>query len=429
MQHNTYDDDSHYSAITRSKSKIGDLIEIECHNKRNYVGTLMPRYQYTNYKNIIIKLHNGYNVGISTETIKTIKRVGKQTKISAQNHIDYLDSTLPRILLLSTGGTIASSLDYITGAVSPTFDGNEIKKLIPEISKFANIDTEVIFLESSENILHSHWKMIAEKIAANRNLQYVGIIISHGTDTMHYTSAYLSFALVGFRIPIVLVGSQRSLDRPSSDADINLISAIRFIIEYKSQGVFVAMHEDENDNTVACHIGTRVRKNHTSKRGAFQTIGDKPAFLIHSDGHITKNSNEVFERKFHGAKINLDPHVALIKYYPGYNPKLLECIIDHNYKAIIFEGTGLGHVGNTLYTNIKKATSKNIFVGMTSQCINGIIQMNVYESGRKLIKLGVTPLNMTPETAVVKAMWALGNSDNIHEMQKLMLKNIAFEFK
>ena len=429
MQYNKYEGANYYT-IKRSKSKIGDLINIEC-QMGNYIGTLMPRYQYTNHDNIIIKLQNGYNVGIPIESVKKITKMSRQTKSDVVKQVYNLDSTLPKILLLSTGGTIASSLDYITGAVSPKFDGNEIQKLIPEISKLANVDTEVIFLESSENIMPSHWKNIAKKIITYKNHQYAGIIISHGTDTMHYTSAYLSFALSGFPIPVVIVGSQRSLDRPSSDAAINLISTIKFIIEYKSQGIFVAMHEDENDNVVACHIGTRVRKNHTSKRGAFQTVGDKPAFLVHNngDGHVTKNTNEVFNKKFYGDKIDLDPRVALIKYYPGYDSKLFEYIIDHDYRAIIFEGTGLGHVGNILYENIKKANEKNIFVGMTTQCINGIIQMNVYESGRKLTKLGVIPLNMIPETAVVKAMWALGNSKNSLEMKKLMLKNIAFEFK
>lgn len=428
MQPNKYE--VNYNVRKRSKYKIGDLIKIEC-DTDNYIGTLIPRYQYTNHDNIIIKLQNGYNVGIPIKSVNNITKMSKQTKSNVVHQTyNAKSTTLPKVLLLSTGGTIASSLDYVTGAVSPTFDGNEIQKLIPEISKFANIDTTVIFLESSENIIPSHWKKIAKKIISYKKSQYVGIIISHGTDTMHYTSAYLSFALSGFPIPIVLVGSQRSLDRPSSDAAINLISAIRFVIGYKSQGVFVVMHEDENDSIAACHIGTRVRKNHSSKRGAFQTVGGKPAFLIHNkDGHITQNTNKVFNQKFYGGKIDLDTRVSLIKYYPGYDSKLLEYIIDHNYRAIILEGTGLGHVGNTLYESIKKAIEKDIFVGMTTQCINGIIQMNVYESGRKLTKLGVTPLNMIPETAVVKAMWALGNSNNVLEMKKIMSKNVAFEFK
>lgn len=423
MPYNTYDDEV---VLIESQASIGDIIKIEC-NELYYTGMLMPRYQYTNQKNIVIKLHNGYNVGLPIKEITKIQVIKKKSKIDSISYsIIKNDTARPKILLLSTGGTIASSLDYTTGAVSPTFSSDDIKKLIPEISQFANIDTEVVFLESSENILPAHWKRIAEIITTKKNLQYSGIIISHGTDTMHYTAAYLSFALVGFPIPIVLVGSQRSLDRPSSDAAMNLISTIQFITKYKSQGVFVAMHHGGNDDVIACHIGTRVRKNHTSKRSAFQTIGDKPAFLI-NDGHITKNTDKVFNHKYE-AKLNLDPRVALIKYHPGYNPELLEYVIKCNYRAIIFEGTGLGHVGNILYKNIKHANEKSIFLGMTSQCINGFIQMNVYESGRKLINLGITPLNMIPETALVKAMWALGNSHNIQEMKKIMLKNVAFEF-
>ena len=427
MPYNKYDK---ISLLTSNKSQIniGDLIKIECGNA-NYTGILMPKYQYANSQNIIIKLQNGYNVGISIENIKNIKLI-QRSKINKNipKFVEKHNFSLPKILFLSTGGTIASNLDYNTGGISPTFDANEIKKSIPEISEFADIYTDVVFMESSENILPSHWKKIAEKIINNTDdSEYIGVIISHGTDTMHYTAAYLSFALLGFPVPIVLVGSQRSLDRPSSDAAINLISAIRFITEHKSQGVFVIMHKDENDCVVSCHIGTRVRKNHTSKRGAFKTIDSEPAFLINGD-RIIKNTTKIFNCENYKARLNLDPRVALIKYYPGYSSKMMEYIIKQGYRAIIFEGTGLGHVGNVLYNTIKNANELGIFLGMTSQCINGFIQMNVYESGRKLIKLGVVPLNMIPETALVKAMWALGNSNNINEMKKLMLENIALEF-
>ena len=188
------------------------------------------------------------------------------------------------------------------------------------------------------------------------------------------------------------------------------------------------MHQDENDETIACHIGTRVRKNHTSKRGAFQTIGDNPAFII-AENKIQKNiSEEFFTNNEYNPKIKLDTKVTLVKYHPGYDPKLLEQIIDADYKGIIFEGTGLGHIGNTMYESVKKADQKGIFLGMTSQCIDGRVRMTVYESGRDLLDLGIIPLeNMVPEAALVKAMWAMGNFENIEEVKEVMLKNIASE--
>ena len=189
------------------------------------------------------------------------------------------------------------------------------------------------------------------------------------------------------------------------------------------------MHHNENDDLVAGHIGTRVRKNHTSKRGAFQTIGGDPAFLV-LDKKIENNmESDFFKEDKYNPKLNFDTHVALVKYYPGYNPKIIDFLIKSGYKAIIFEGTGLGHVGKKVYEEIKKAQENGLFMGMTSQCIDGRVGMNVYESGRDLQKLGIVPLeDMIPETALVKAMWALGNSNNIEEVKKLMTQNIASEF-
>ena len=161
----------------------------------------------------------------------------------------------------------------------------DLNDAVPEIAKIANIDAEVLFSEYSENLQPEHWKEIAKKLDSVAKSDYAGIIIAHGTDTMHYTSSFLSFSLSGFPIPIALVGSQRSSDRPSSDAALNLIASARFLTESKAKGIYVIMHNDSNDDTIACHKGTRVRKNHTSKRGAFETVGDNPASVSYT--HLT----------------------------------------------------------------------------------------------------------------------------------------------
>ena len=189
------------------------------------------------------------------------------------------------------------------------------------------------------------------------------------------------------------------------------------------------MHQDENDETIACHIGTRVRKNHTSKRGAFQTIGNDPAFLI-VNNKIQKNmKRDFFKVNEFEPKIKINEKVALVKYHPGYNPDLLKNLIDSGVKAIIFEGTGLGHIGQNMYPAVKMANEKGIFMGMTSQCIDGMVRMTVYESGRDLLNLGIIPLeNMIPEIALVKAMWVTGNTEKFDEIKENMLKEIALEF-
>ena len=415
------------SLLKENNAKVGDSIKIT--SDLTYTGILMPRYESGDDSHIILKLKSGYNVGININEIQKIEVTSNQEVKSEYVEKQKENPSLPKILLVSTGGTIASKVDYRTGAVTPALTASELNEAVPELASIANIDSEVLFSEYSENLQPEHWLKIAEKLDSISNSDYTGIIIAHGTDTMHYTSSFLSFALSGFPIPIALVGSQRSSDRPSSDAALNLIAATKFLTESNVKGVFVVMHNNASDETVVCHKGTRVRKNHTSKRGAFETMGDDPAFII-TENKIEKNIDEdFFKNTKYEPKLRLDTKVSLVKYHPGYDPKQVENLTKLGFKAIIFEGTGLGHVGKTMYNVIKDAREQGIFLGMTSQCLDGGVRMTVYDSGRDLLDLGIIPLeNMISETALVKAMWSLGNSSNIKEMKSLMLKNIASEF-
>jgi len=406
--------------------EVGDSVKIE--SDLTYSGIIMPRYEHSDDIHIVLKLNNGYNIGLELEKIQKMEKLNVSQKVIEKKKVFEVNPSLPKILLLSTGGTIASKVDYRTGAVTPILSAEELNSSVPELSEIANIDTKVLFSEYSENITPSHWLQIANQLAEYSKSNYSGIIIAHGTDTMHYTSSFLSFALAGYPIPIVLVGSQRSSDRASSDAALNLIGAAEFIVGCKKNGVYVVMHNDESDASIACHFGTRVRKNHTSKRGAFQTVGNAPSYIITNNKILSNTKEDYFKVRDFTPKINLDSNVALVKYYPGYDPNLLEKIIDMGFRAIIFEGTGLGHIGRTMYDNVKKANEKGVFLGMTSQCIDGRISMTVYESGRDLLDLGIIPLeNMIPEVAVVKTMWALGQSQNNEKIKEILLENIASE--
>jgi glutamyl-tRNA(Gln) amidotransferase subunit D len=407
--------------------KVGDSVKIV--SDLVYVGRLMPRYEESSEDKIVLKLENGYNIGIEIDKISSIEKTLTESKTIQQSDPIPINPSLPKILLLSTGGTIASKIDYRTGAVTPAITPKELNESVPELAKIANIESQILFSEYSENLQPQHWQSIAEKLDSFVDSDYQGIIVTHGTDTMQYTASFLSFALSGYPIPIALVGSQRSSDRPSSDAALNLIAATRFLLECNTNGVFVVMHQDKNDELVACHMGTRVRKMHTSKRGAFETIGGDPSFLI-SEEKIVKATNEkFFTTEKYNPRTKLDTSVALVKYYPGCDPKIIDFLINSKIKGIIFEGTGLGHVGKTMYDSIKKAHENGIFLGMTSQCIDGRVRMTVYESGRDLMNLGVIPLkDMISEVALVKAMWALGNSSNYEEFRELMLSKIASEF-
>ena len=413
--------------LTQNQVKVGDLIKIT--SELTFSGILMPRYESGDESHIVLKLKSGYNIGIEFEKIEKIEKIG-QVELGVKNSQTIeKNEKLPKILLLSTGGTIASKVDYRTGAVTPALSASELYEAVPEIAKIANVDAEVLFSEYSENLQPEHWLEIAKKVDSVADSDYTGIIIAHGTDTMHYSSAFLSFALSGFKKPITLVGSQRSSDRPSSDAALNLIAATKFLVSTESTGIFVVMHQNESDDAIACHFGTRVRKNHTSKRSAFQTVGAEPAFVVYEDKILKNAQKEFFDGNEYNPKINLDTRVALVKYHPGFDSKIIESLIKLQYRAIIFEGTGLGHVGKTMYDSIKKAQENGIFLGMTSQCIDGRVSMAVYESGRDLLDMGIIPLeNLIPEVALVKAMWVLGNSDSYDDIKNKMLENYSSEF-
>jgi len=416
-----------FEYLQQKDVNVGDSIKVI--SDLTYTGILMPRYETSEDSHIVLKLKSGYNIGIELDEIKDIEKISSPEEVAIEENVKKTDSALPKILLLSTGGTIASKVDYRTGAVTPALTAADLNDAVPEIAKIANIDAEVLFSEYSENLQPEHWVETAKKIQSVVDLDYKGVIVAHGTDTMHYSSAFLSFALSGLKIPVVFVGSQRSSDRPSSDAASNLIAATRFIAQTDVNGIYVVMHHNESDETISCHLGTRVRKNHTSKRSAFETIGNDPAFLILDEKIIKNSRDEFFENQSFNPRLGIDTRVALVKYHPGYEPRQIEALIDLGFKAIIFEGTGLGHVGKTMYDVIEKASAKGLFLGMTSQCIDGRVRMTVYESGRDLLELGITPLeNIIPEVALVKTMWALGNSEDNDGLKKLLLENIASEF-
>ena len=420
---------------------VGDAVRIL--GETEHLGRIMPRYEHSDGAHVSLKLDSGYNVGVGIDGIREVTRIreaagggdarparGTATAIAERSAERTAGGAgLPKILLISTGGTIASRIDYRTGAVTPVLGAEELVSYVPELAGIAEIDTEVLFSEHSENITPDHWLRIAESIGGHAKSGYAGIMVAHGTDTMHYTSSFLSFALAGFPIPIALVGAQRSSDRASSDAPHNLVGAARLLTRAGARGVYVVMHEGSDDDKIACHAGTRVRKNHTSRRGAFETVGGEPAFVVSGDRVRRNMKGDFFGVKGFEPRIGLDAGVALVKYHPGYDPALLDHIVNSGrYRAIVFEGTGLGHTGRGTHEGIRRARQKGMFLGMTSQCIDGAVAMTVYESGRDLLDLGVVPLrDMVPETALIKAMWAAGNSGNGEEMERLMLENVASE--
>jgi len=417
--------------LKQAQAKIGDIIQIT-KNTKTYEGILIPRSEYGDENHIVIKLKSGYNIGIRLTPTTKIEKTGEGAKPTfTQPPTPKQKPNLPKITIISTGGTIASRVDYRTGAVRPALTANDLYSVVPEISNIAQIETQILYSLFSENITPKHWTEIAKTAAKHIEKNANGIVIAHGTDTLGYTAAALCFALQNLPSPIILVGSQRSADRPSSDAATNLIGAVTAAANAPFAEVTVAMHETTSDKTIVFHRATKVRKCHTSRRDAFKSINTTPIAKMENT-KITMLTKD-YKKRDPNRKLNLKPNfnekAALIKFYPGINPNIITWHVENGYKGIILEGTGLGHVSNACFSAIQKAIENNIIIGMTSQCLWGRIRMTVYDQGRDLLALGVIPLeDMLPETALVKLMWALGQTTNIEEAKKLLTTNIAHEF-
>jgi len=396
-----------------------------------YEGILIPRSEHGDDKHLVIKVRSGYNIGIRLAPIMKIEKIGSKTRLTFNPPPPPEQKVgLPRIAILSTGGTIASRVDYRTGAVRPAISADDLYSIIPELSDIAVIDAEILFSLFSEDLTPEHWTKIAESVAKRIKDGANGAVITHGTDTMAYTAAALSFALQSLPVPVILVGAQRSEDRPSSDAATNLIGAVSAAAKAPFAEVAVAMHETISDESIVLHWGTKVRKCHTSRRDAFQSVNVNPIARI-KNGELTLLTHN-YSKRDQERELDLKPkfnaQATLIKFYPGMNPEIIDWFAETGCKGIVVEGTGLGHLSRRCFQSIEKAVGKGVIVGMTSQCIWGRVNMNVYENGRDLLSIGVIPLgDMLPETALVKIMWVLGQTDDVEEAGNLLKANLAHE--
>ncbi len=406
--------------------------DVEMQTSRGvFKGIILPRSETSDAKHIVLKLRNGYNIGVAVNIIQSIKEVGRKEahyKIP-EKEFPY-DEKKPRVKLFGTGGTIASRLDYRTGAVIPAFSPGELYGSVPELAEFCNLETEKLYGVFSENMGPEQWIGTAEAIGREIEKGVQGIVIGHGTDTMHHTAAILSFMVQNSPVPIVMVGSQRSSDRPSSDAALNLIHAVKTAAESDIAEIMVCMFGPTSDQYGLLHRGTRVRKMHSSYRSTFRTISDIPLAMVDREKITPLRSDFKRRRSDRRVVINtaFEEKVSIVYYYPNMQPDIIESLIDNNYRGIVIAGTGLGHVNKPLYPALKKATERGIAVYMTVQTLWGYVQMYVYETGREIMGLGVVPAaNMLPEVAYVKLGWALGQTDDLEKVKEIMLTPVAGE--
>ncbi|MCK4557905.1 MAG: asparaginase, partial [Candidatus Aminicenantes bacterium] len=213
------------AVLQKFKTRVWSQVEIDT-TRGLFKGTILPRSENDDDRHIVLKISSGYNIGISVDTVTSIKEFGyKEAKYKIkEREFPYADDK-PNVKLLGTGGTIASRLDYRTGAVIPAFSPGELYGAVPELADICNITTEKLFAVFSENMGPDEYKILAVAIGKEIEKGTDGIIIGHGTDTLHHTAAALTYMIQNPPVPIVLLGSQRSSDRPSSDAALNLMHA------------------------------------------------------------------------------------------------------------------------------------------------------------------------------------------------------------
>jgi glutamyl-tRNA(Gln) amidotransferase subunit D len=437
---NNYTEASQF--LTDNHVEPGDKVELTLEGQF-FTGIIMPKHKFSAPDILTIKLMNGYNLGLAIDSIQDIKLLEKGPRqLPIQTKTRTTSSIEPRskICIISTGGTIASYLDYRTGAVHPARSTQDLIFSSPEINDIVELELKLLFNELSENITPKHWtgiakeiiKIFEENLKKSRKNSFQGLIIPHGTDTIGYTSAALSFMLGDkIPIPIVLTGSQRSSDRPSSDANQNLMATIKFILNSDLCGVLVAMHSSSSDGLITIHRGTNVRKLHTSRRDAFRSVNRLPIGIVDLTKDTIKISSRdnrlITEEKKPQYKLVLNERVGLIYIYPSISTELLENSFNH-YDGLVLAGTGLGHVPENLLQTIRSGIAKGKHIVMTSQCLFGRVNLNVYSSGRDLLEAGVIPgEDMLPETAYVKLMWVLGQTSEPDEVRRMMSTNFVGE--
>jgi len=402
--------------IKDNGAKVYDRVNIKT-KTRNYEGIILPKHHLSGEQILILKLDNGYNIGISIENAE-MKIISKNKRKTKKNLERKSNPNLQNISILGTGGTIASFVDYKTGAVSPAITAEQLVNSIASLEDIVNIKAEPLFSLASEDMKPKHWVKMAEKVVEIHTKENHGIIIGHGTDTMGYSAAALSFQLQELSNPIVFTGAQRSPDRPSSDAHLNMVGAAKTAMSDLGE-VSIAMHETTNDQNIAIWRGTRVRKTHSSKRNAFQSTNEGPLGIVKKDIEWKQSYQSTKDETT--IESGFEDNIGLVWAHPGLNTGDWENITSSK-KGIVIAGTGLGHINSELFKSIEK-TAKDMPVAMATQCLSGSTNLNVYRNGRELVSKGIIETYDTlPETALVKMMWLSKHRPNkINELMGINL--------
>lgn len=410
---------------------LGDEVQVDAPDGRTWTGLVMEHHAFSDAGVLTLKLKSGYNVGVEVGSGARVRLLRKLPPRERAPRSAARSPGKPSVSILATGGTIASYVDYRTGAVTPVTTPEELASAVPEIVHLADVRTRIVFAMFSEDLQPEHWQRLAREVKAEFDAGARGVVVTHGTDTLQFTAAALSFFLHDLPGPVVLVGAQRSSDRPSSDAAQNLHAAVAVAATTDVGEVVVVMHAGTADGACAIHRGTRVRKMHASRRDAFQSINALPLGTVEvplRGGQPRVAMDQPYRRAGKGpVRVDdaMNERVAMIQSYPGLWPDHIESVV---LDGVVLVGTGLGHVANRTFPALEKLQKAGKFVFMASQCLHGRVNMNVYATGRDLQRLGVIPADdMLPEVAYVKAMWVLAHAKDRDEAVRLFRTPLAGE--
>jgi glutamyl-tRNA(Gln) amidotransferase subunit D len=418
------------SFLKKHNLSIGSKIEL-ISKKEKFSGIIIPSLSK---ESIQLKFSNGYNAGFKVNEITSIKEFGKIKPEKKELNL-IQKKGLPKILVLHTGGTIASKVDYSLGGVTASFKSEDLIALVPELTELAEIETKQVSNLMSEDMTFNYYKKISKELF-NASEKFKGIIVAHGTDTLAYSSAAMSFALQNIKIPVLFVGSQRSPDRPSTDAAENLLNAVYFISKTDFAGIGICMHESISDGNAVILSGTKTRKMHSSRRDAFKAINDIPIARVNYHKNLIEYLKNKYSKKSNKKtelKNKFEEKIALMKMHPNLLSEEIDFYQKQKYKGLVLEGTGMGHAPTNSKENLKnfealkKLIKSGTIIVMTTQCLYGRVYSEVYTNLRRLNEIGVIfAEDMLPETAFIKLAWCLGN--NPKKAKELFLQNIAGEF-
>src|SRR3989339_251726 len=418
------------------KPEYGDVVKVHI-DEGIYEGILMPRPEIFEKDHTIIKLNNGYNIGIDNKKIKKIEVLKKHEKKEGEKIKASHKKGLPTVSILSFGGTISSKVDYKTGGVYADYTADDFIQMLPELENVANLRAEKVMGIMSEDLAPEDWQLMAKRIAKELNDDEVsGVVVTQGTDTLHFSTAAMSFFLKNLNKPVVFTAAQRSIDRGSSDAFFNLLCAVNAAAKFDGAAVVTCMHGTSDDHYCILNRGTKVRKMHTSRRDAFRPINELPLAKIDESGKIEILNNNYAKRNECKVAVNdkFESKTALVYVYPGIDADIFDIYIKKKYKGIVIAGTGLGHIPtfnpkHSLIKKIKELAENGIPVVISPQAIYGRVHPYVYTNLRKLsMELScIFAEDMLPETSYVKLAWVLGNTSKPEEIKKMMITNYAGE--